>query len=532
MRRHSSILFLLTFIIGSFFPTAVIAQSAREIFYDSDGLIVHHGPNGELDGGDTAQREGWYWLGVWLRQNTAGLQPWPKPRMLSFQQVIALLEPGHDGVFYRHPKLPPWNDPHGKAYGFSRDQMVPLVAAMGVWGMKDEIRRLWDALPEDLLGKHAFNGNWRNFLGQDGPNCGDIKKRGCDATADCSLKVDTRDCSLKVDTRDCSLKVDTRDCSLQVDTRDCSLQVDTRSCGHDGPFGIHFNDPICEAAKAAQNAVYAAAKGTCEAEKSAQNAAYAAAKGTCESGKATQNAAYAAEKAACEGPKAAQNAAYKAEHDTCEFGKAAQNVAYKTEHDACELTKTTSKAACEAQKAIDSTLCMITNVHSGDLIGPMTVNLFRRAMDENPLLPVSTALSLPLVNVGGGVLGESELAVNVGLRLAAASRDRDDTGDDLNLIVMMLIAKLRHGTPLSDEAVTVYAATRPMSYGSYLTAYHAVYGTDTNDIKHRIDEGIANGWLSDKSAPNGAVCWYHRPETGANPQLAELYESIIDRFIH
>jgi hypothetical protein len=532
MKHRLCVVLLLILVVGVSFSSAATAQSAREIFYDPDGLIVHHGPNGELDGGDTAQREGWYWLGVWLRQHTAGLRPWPKPRMLNFQQVIALLEPGHDGVFYRHPKLPPWNDPHGKEFGFSRDQMVPLVAAMGVWGMKDEIRRLWDALPEDLLGKHAFNGNWRNFLGQDGPNCGDIKKRGCDATADCSLKVDTRDCSLKVDTRDCSLKVDTRDCSLQVDTRDCSLQVDTRSCGHDGPFGIHFNDPICEAAKAAQNAGYAAAKGSCEAGKAAQNAAYAATKGRCETEKATQNAAYAAEKAACEGPKAAQNAAYKAEHDTCEFGKAAQNVAYKVEHDTCELAKSTSKAACEAQKTIDSTLCMITNVHSGDLIGPMTVNLFRRAMDESPFLSVSAALPLPPVNVVGGVLGESELAVNVGLRLAAASRDRGDTGDDLNLIVMMLMAKLRYPSQLIDEAVTVYAATRPMSYGSYLKAYHAQYGDDARDMEHRITVGIASGWRPDKSAPNGAICWYHRPETGANPQLAELYETIVDRFIH
>src|SRR3954469_23251984 len=314
-------------------PSATIAGRPGNLLRP-DGLIVHHGPNGELDGGDTSQREGWYWLGVWIRQNTAGLQSWSKPRSLTFEQVLDLLEPNHDGVFYRHPKLPPWNNPHGKAYGFSRDQMEPLVAAMGVWGKQAEIRRLWDALPEDLMGKHAFNGNWRNFLGQDGQDCDAIKKRGCDATTDCSLKADDRDCSLKVDTRDCSLK---------TDNRDCSLQQDTRSCGHDITLCLpwplnnqchteHINDPACEIAKAGQNAAYKAAHDACEAAK------------------AWQNISYKGEHDACEAAKGSQNAAYKAEHDTCEAGKAAQNLLYKGEHDACEAGKTSGKLACEVQK--------------------------------------------------------------------------------------------------------------------------------------------------------------------------------------
>ncbi len=35
-------------------------QTSPAILYDNYGLIVHKG----MDGGDTAQREGWYWLGV------------------------------------------------------------------------------------------------------------------------------------------------------------------------------------------------------------------------------------------------------------------------------------------------------------------------------------------------------------------------------------------------------------------------------------------------------------------------------------
>jgi hypothetical protein len=240
--------------------------AAQQIHCDVDGLIVHRSADGKAEGGDTAQREGWYWFGVWIQQKKFH-QTWTPKRRLTFAQVIALLEPNKDGVFYRHPKLPPWNDPYSKEWGFSRDQMIPLVAAMGVWGMRVELHRLWDALPEDALGKHAFNGNYRNFLGQDGEDCRQIKKRGCDATSSCPLEVDKRDCSLQVDNRDCS---------LQSDNRDCSLQQDTRSCGHDIslPFNgnIHVNDPVCESAKAAQNAAYASAKAVCEAAKAGQNA--------------------------------------------------------------------------------------------------------------------------------------------------------------------------------------------------------------------------------------------------------------------
>src|SRR5258708_224771 len=93
------------------------AQSAPPaILYDQYGLIVHKG----VDGGDTAQREGWYWFGVWIRENTLK-DPWTVPRRLKAGDVMKLLEPAGDGVFYRHPKLPPWNNPYDKTYGFSRD---------------------------------------------------------------------------------------------------------------------------------------------------------------------------------------------------------------------------------------------------------------------------------------------------------------------------------------------------------------------------------------------------------------------------
>ena len=310
------------------FCNIALAQAGTPIMYDQDGLIVHKG----MDGGDTAQREGWYWLGVWIRQHMQA-DPWPVTRSLSFPQVIALLEPKHDGVFYRHPKLKPWNNPYDKEYGFSRDQMISLVAAMGVWGMTDGLRRLWNALPQDTLGgtKHTFNGDAQTILGQ--------------------------------------------------------------------------------------------------------------------------------------------------------------------------------------------------KVFKGDVVGPAAINLFRRAWNENPML----------ASDGNGSGGEDELSANVDIRIASTLNDRDNTGDDLNLIAMLLMAILRFPTPVSRRAVNVYAKNRPVTYGSFLGAYRKQYGTDlsapASEVKRRLDAGIAGGWKTDASRVYGAVRWYHRAEAGANPQLADLYAPIIRNYL-
>ena len=262
---------------------------------------------------------------------------------------------------------------------------------------------------------------------------------------------------------------------------------------HPDPFGsVHVNDPVCESAKAAQNVAYKAEHDACEAAKGAQNVLYKGEHDACEAAKASQNAAYKADHDKCELEKGAQNVAYKAEHDACELAKATQNAAYKAEHDGCELAKAGKKAACEAQKALDQTTRMVPNVHSGDLIGPAAVNLFRRALNEDPA-SLTSALALPPANVGAGPLGDAELGVNAALRVAASTRDKDDTGDDLNLMVMMVMAKLRFPTLLTNTVITQYAQGRALSYGSYLGAYYAVYGEDPTDMKARMDAGIAGG---------------------------------------
>src|SRR4051812_16433552 len=66
--------------LDCFHENQEIQFSGPDSVYHRDGLIMHDGG----DFGDTAQREGWYWLGVWIRSKTD--QPWVDnpPRTLSF----------------------------------------------------------------------------------------------------------------------------------------------------------------------------------------------------------------------------------------------------------------------------------------------------------------------------------------------------------------------------------------------------------------------------------------------------------------
>lgn len=322
---------LATATVGSMaFPSAVFSQSSRDLQVDGDGLIVHR----NLDGGDTAQREGWYWFGEWLRGNDLHLPSAVDRKTMTVTKALDLLEPAKDGVFYRHPKLPPWNNPYDKKHGFSRDQMIPLVATMGVYGMEDRLRRLWNKLPQDRIGgtKHTFNGQLTTVLG-------------------------------------------------------------------------------------------------------------------------------------------------------------------------------------------------VKAVYTGDIVGPMTINLFRRCWKENPLT----------ASDHNGAGGEKELAMNVDLRIASSLTDRDNTGDDLNLIVMLLVGVLRFPSRTLQDAAQRYAKNRGVSFGSFLGAYRDKYGIDFSasprQVLDRMEQGIKSGWKTDSSRVLGAIRWYHRAESGANPQLAELYAPIIKKYL-
>ena len=74
-------------------------EKRDDIYYDDLDLIVQK--NG--DGGDTAQREGMYWLGNWVWENDLGLGRYGEPRKVTFTHVMDLLEDGQTGKFRREP---------------------------------------------------------------------------------------------------------------------------------------------------------------------------------------------------------------------------------------------------------------------------------------------------------------------------------------------------------------------------------------------------------------------------------------------
>src|SRR5262249_31854850 len=106
--------------------------------------------------------------------------------------------------------------------------------------------------------------------------------------------------------------------------------------------------------------------------------------------------------------------------------------------------------------------------YTGDPVVLSSINLFRRAWNEDPMKGSD----------GNGQSGENDLEANVGVRLNAASKDPDDTGDDLNLIVMLLMSLVRFHSNTSVFAANWYAKNRPVSYGSFLGEYRAKYGID------------------------------------------------------
>ncbi len=435
--------------------------------YGRDGLIMHD----NADFGDTAQREGWYWLGAWIRANEIH-QPWSDspPRSLSFDAVERKLEPDQNGIFVRAPGKDPFGRPTdgNENHGMTRDQLVPVIGALSVWARQDALQRLWYALPEDVLGKHDFQGHWHdNLNGQDlytSDPVNDIRNRNC---------------------------MSSRDCSLHWDTRNCGVDVDW------GWFGKHhFNNPICELAKAAQNALYVA------------------------------------QKWACEGLKAAE------------------------------------QVTCEVQKGIDIAAAVLKKEtfllrFSGDPLPPTTYNLLVRS----GVVPISIyPVTIFATSSPGLVIGEWNLKLGIDTlrsqatgHLACGSQSEPDPLDcvdqDMNSIVMLWMSRHTVPTPMSIWAIQSYRS-RAHSYGSYFGAYCARYGPlivypapaqcpswepdccpDKGclnaKVTSRMKAGIASGWAPDGSGfgPYGAVRWYNRWSTGANPRLATLWEPIVSDLV-
>jgi hypothetical protein len=503
------------------------------------GLIMHDGG----DFGDTAQREGWYWLGVWIRQNELA-QPWTDtpPRTLSFDEVLRKLEPHGDGVFVRAPG----KDPFGRAmdgfdhHGTTRDQLVPLIAAMAAWGKRDALQRLWNALPEDVLGKHDFQGHWHNLLTNEdfytADPCNDIKNR------DCTQRVDTRDCSHGgVCGRTCAgaacldlCPCEERGCPSDCTTNNCHTECPCGTCGDFNCrtevclplLGCHTECP-CGGCGDMNCRVQVCVPGVdldCEARRL-----------DCERLRQQEAVACHAAEAGCTAAKETQNALYAAEAATCGTQRLAD------------------VALCISQK--QSGVLHFT----GDPLLPMTYNLLVRS-GVTPLSVFPATVSA--VSPPGFAIGEANLvgAIDVlrnqasgDLTCAPSSSDRLDCVDqDMNSLAMLWMSRHKVATPLSESALASYRS-RAHSYGSYFGAYCQAYGPLLShgecaaedpaccrdksclnvQLTERMKAGIASGWPPDGPGigPYGALRWYHRWTTGANPRLSVLWRPVVDSLL-
>ena len=154
-----------------------------------------------------------------------------------------------------------------------------------------------------------------------------------------------------------------------------------------------------------------------------------------------------------------------------------------------------------------------------DILGPDLVNLYRRAWGEAP-----------------DPNGDKALALGMADRLRQANQNPEDVGDDVNLVVQLLMAKVRAPSADTELAATTYAKNRPVCAGCYLTHYRRKYPgnyeADEPTMKKNIKKGIAEeGWKPDCPRVLGALRWYFRAESNGCSSLAELYEPMVNRWL-
>lgn len=154
-------------------------------------------------------------------------------------------------------------------------------------------------------------------------------------------------------------------------------------------------------------------------------------------------------------------------------------------------------------------------------------NLMRRVAGD---LPTPDGDSLPV-----GLWGSVWARIGVIKAQNTAFKQMDDVGDDLNLIVTLLVAHAIKPSKDSERAMQDWAKNRPDSFGCYLDQYRAKLGdggTGGEAVGNRILKGIAEeGWKPEAPSVLCALRWYFRNESGASPGLAEMYRPIVDKYL-
>jgi hypothetical protein len=123
---------------------------------------------------------------------------------------------------------------------------------------------------------------------------------------------------------------------------------------------------------------------------------------------------------------------------------------------------------------------------NGDPAGPEDWNLFYRS------------LGCP-----GMPLGDSVAMAGVIVRCHQGAINQDDVGDDLNTLLSLTFSYIMEPQPLTRAPLEFYLIKRPPNFG--------------------------NTKLGEKDPVIGALVWYFRPDTGGNPECAEMWRDIVTK---
>lgn len=127
---------------------------------------------------------------------------------------------------------------------------------------------------------------------------------------------------------------------------------------------------------------------------------------------------------------------------------------------------------------------IIKGYQNKDIASPGDMNTVRRCLGLDPTW-----------------FGDFWNAQGVAIRLRMAAQDPDDVGDDLNCFISSVFSYLVKPTTTSTATLRRYLKERPRSEGYYKM-------------------GLADPVL-------GALAWYFRPESGGNPELADICAEVI-----
>ena len=122
-------------------------------YLDKWGMILA-GP--AHDGGDTAANMGTYYFCHAVMPEHA--INWPRSTKVYWEIALFSLQRDGLGKFIRHPDRDKW---YSNTKTFSRDQLIPMLCAMGMYQNKKELKAfIWDHLKRGLLFMPNTKRNW------------------------------------------------------------------------------------------------------------------------------------------------------------------------------------------------------------------------------------------------------------------------------------------------------------------------------------------------------------------------------------